>query len=187
MPLHHGILPGVVELPGTVEEGIVVLCGTCAGSVVVPGMVLLGTLLLFGFEPCGKFPGMVVRGTAFGSVGVTGTVDGCVVVRGDVELDGVDTLLGTVLDGTVDGCVVGLDVAAPGVATPGVATPGRSDGCTMAPGTVLGCVVLPGLADGCVAPVAGRVPEGVADGVVVCANALPNAIPLVMANAMIFN
>ena len=115
-------------------------------------MVLLGTLLLLGFEPCCKFPGILVRGTAFGSVGVTGTVDGCVVL-GDVVAPGVVapgvvapgvvalgvvTLLGTVLDGTVDGCVVGEGCV---TVLPGFAAPGRSDGCTMAPGTVLGCVV----------------------------------------------
>lgn len=106
-------------------------------------MVLLGTLLLFGFEPRCELPGMVVRGTAFGSVGVAGTVE-----------DGVVVLLGTVLDGKVDGCVVLLGVTVPGVDTPGVVTPGvdtpgltapgRSDGCTVAPGTVFGCVVLLG-------------------------------------------
>lgn len=104
-------------------------------------MVLLGTLLLFGFGLCGKFPGTFVRGTAFGSVGVTGTVEGCVLV------DGVVTLLGTVLDGTVDGCVVELGtVVGDGCVTvlPGFTAPGKSDGCTMAPGTVLGCVVLDG-------------------------------------------
>lgn len=104
-------------------------------------MVLLGTLPLFGFEPCCKLPGMVVLGTAFGSVGVTGTVeDGLVVVAGVVAL------LGTVPEGKVDGCVVLLGtVAGEGcVATPGFTAPGRSDGCTVAPVTVLGCVVLPG-------------------------------------------
>lgn len=113
-------------------------------------MVLLGTLLLLGFEPCCKSPGILVRGTAFGSVGVTGTVDGCVVL-GDVVAPGVVTpgvvalgvvtLLGTVLEGTVDGCVVGEGCV---TVLPGFAAPGRSDGCTMAPGTVLGCVVLDG-------------------------------------------
>lgn len=100
-------------------------------------MVVLGTLLLFGF---GRSPGVVVRGTAFGSVGVTGTVDGWVVE------------LGTVLEGTVEGCVVlpGVDtlgtVVGDGCVTvlPGLTAPGRSDGCTVAPGTVLGWVVLPG-------------------------------------------
>lgn len=109
-------------------------------------MVLLGTLLLFGFEPCCKLPGVVVRGTAFGSVGVAGTADGRV-----VEL-GVVTLLGTVLDGTVEGCVVELGVVVPGVVVgegcvtelPGFTAPGRSDGCTVAPGTIFGCVVLLG-------------------------------------------
>ncbi len=108
-------------------------------------MVLLGTLLLRGFEPCCKLPGVVVRGTAFGSVGVTGTVgDG---LLGDVVLLGVVTLLGTVLDGTVDGCVVLLGtVVGDGCVTvvPGFTAPGKSDGCTVAPGTVLGCVVLLG-------------------------------------------
>lgn len=113
-------------------------------------MVLRGTLLLLGFDPCCKFPGVLVRGTAFGSVGVTGTVDGCVVL-GDVVVPGVETpglvvpgvvtLLGTVLDGTVDGCVVGDGCV---TVLPGFAAPGRSDGCTMAPGTVLGCVVFDG-------------------------------------------
>lgn len=104
-------------------------------------MVLLGTLLLFEFELRCRVPGVVVRGTAFGSVGVTGTVDGTV-----VEL-GVVALLGTVLDGNVDGCVVLLGtVVGDGCVTvlPGLTAPGNSDGCTMAPGTVLGCVVLPG-------------------------------------------
>lgn len=111
------------------------------GSVVVPGMVLLGTLLLFGFEPCCKLPGVVVRGTAFGSVGVTGTADGRVVELGVVALPG------TVLDGRVDGCVVLLGtVVGEGCVTelPGFTAPGRSDGCTVAPGTVFGWVVLLG-------------------------------------------
>lgn len=136
---------------------------------VAPGIVVFGTLPLFGFEPCCKFPGVVVRGTAFGSVGVAGTVDGRVVLLGDVVLPGnvvllgdvvllgvdtpgvdtpgVDTLLGTVLDGTVDGCVVLLGtVVDDGCVTvlPGFTAPGRSDGCTVAPGTVFGCVVLLG-------------------------------------------
>lgn len=114
---------------------------------VVPGRVLLGTLLLFGLVPCCKLPGVVVRGTAFGSVGVTGTVEGRVVELGDVLVPGVVTLLGTVLDGMLDGCVV-LDgtVVGDGCVTvlPGRTAPGRSEGCTVAPGTVLGCVVLPG-------------------------------------------
>jgi hypothetical protein len=113
-------------------------------------MVLLGTLLLFGFEPCCKFPGVVVRGTAFGSVGVTGTVEDGLVVLGDVVVPGVPgvvALLGTVLDGKVDGCVVLLGtVVGEGCVTVlfGFTAPGRSDGCTVAPGTVFGCVVLPG-------------------------------------------
>lgn len=127
---------------------------------VAPGIVLLGTLLLFGFEPCCKFPGVVVRGTAFGSVGVTGTVVGRVVlldvvllgvvtpgvVAPGVVTPGVDTLLGTVLDGTADGCVVLGTVVVDGCVTvlPGFTAPGRSDGWTVAPGTVFGCVVLLG-------------------------------------------
>jgi len=114
--------------------------------VVEPGTLVLGTLLLPGLVPCCKLPGVVVRGTAFGSV----VVDGRVVEPGDVVLPGVVTLLGTVLEGTVDGCVVpgtvdGV-VVDDGCVTelPGLTAPGRSDGCTVAPGTVLGCVVLLG-------------------------------------------
>ena len=91
-------------------------------------------------------PGVVVRGTAAGSVGVTGTVDGCVVELGTV-LPGTVVLAGTVLEGTVDGWVVVLGtVVDDGCVTvlPGFTAPGRSEGCTVLPGTVLGCVVLPG-------------------------------------------
>lgn len=110
-------------------------------------MVLLGTLLLRGFVPCCKLPGVVVRGTAFGSVGVTGTVEDGLVALGVVVVAGVVALPGTVLEGKVDGCVVLLGtVVGEGCVTVlfGFTAPGKSDGCTVAPGTVLGCVVLPG-------------------------------------------
>ncbi|ACT93295.1 conserved hypothetical protein [Dyadobacter fermentans DSM 18053] len=140
VPVPPGVvLLGVVLLPGTVDDGIVVLCGTWFGLVVVPGTVLLGTLS-FGLVPCCKLPGVVVRGTELAS-------EGRVVEPGDVVLFGVVTLPGTVLDGTVDGCVVEFGtVVGDGCVTvlPGLVAPGRSDGCTAAPGTVFGCVVLPG-------------------------------------------
>lgn len=135
------VVPGVVALPGTDDEGTVVLCGTWVGDVVLPGMVLRGTLLL-GLVPCCKLPGVVVRGTAFGSVGVEGTV----VLLG-VVAPGVVALLGTVLDGTVEGCTVPVGVVVDdGCVTelPGRDAPGRLDGCMVLPGTVFGCVVLPG-------------------------------------------
>lgn len=102
-----GIVVGVVAPPGTVDDGTVVLCGTVEGVVVVPGMVLLGTLLLLGNVLCCNEPGVVVLGTALGSVGVTGTVvDGTVVLFGTVVLLGTVVLEGTVLCGTVEGWTV---------------------------------------------------------------------------------
>lgn len=161
---------GVVALPGTVDDGIVVLCGTLPGCVVAPGMELRGTLLLLGGVPCGVF-GIVV-----GSV----VVDGVVVV-----------LPGTVLCGTVEGCKVPEDELDDGWVTelPGRVPPGSVEGCTVLPGTVLGWVVLPGyvdgcvvlgLVDGCTAPVGEDVPV---DGVV-WANA--SVLP-VTANAIMLN
>lgn len=123
VPVALGTLDGVVALPGTVDDGTVVLCGTVAGWVLLPGMDVRGTLLLLGGVPCG------VLGVVVGSAGTV------VVLRGTVlcgTVDGWTVLLGTVVD---DGCVTVF---------PGVDAPGNVPGCTVLPGTVFGCMVLPG-------------------------------------------